>query len=85
MVNSFIVEDGTKVGLLRGLPHANTRLVLFEADIYKPDEFWHAIQGCDFVFHVATAFQHQTHSQVHFSNIITQIFINNQDKFISFS
>ncbi|XP_058760206.1 putative anthocyanidin reductase [Vicia villosa] len=61
------LKDESKVGLLKSLPHANTRLVLFEADIYKADEFWHAIQGCEFVFHVATAFQHQTHSQ--FKNI----------------
>ncbi|KAI5448036.1 putative anthocyanidin reductase [Lathyrus oleraceus] len=57
------LKDESKVGLLRDLPHANTRLVLFEADIYKPDEFRQAIQGCEFVFHVATAFQHHTHSQ----------------------
>jgi hypothetical protein len=43
--------------------------MLFEADIYKSDEFWPAIQGCEFVFHLATPFQHQTDSQVHFSNI----------------
>jgi len=43
--------------------------VLFEADIYKPDDFWPAIQGCEFVFHVATPFLHQTDSQVHFPNI----------------
>ncbi|KAL5096681.1 hypothetical protein RYX36_001008 [Vicia faba] len=57
------LKDDSRVSLLRGLPHANTRLVLFEADLYKPDEFCHAIQGCHFVFHVATAFQHQTNSQ----------------------
>jgi len=43
--------------------------VLFEADIYKPDDFWPAIQGCEFVFHVATPYLHQTDSQVHFPNI----------------
>jgi hypothetical protein len=69
MVNSFISEDESKVDFLRGFPHADTRLMLFEADIYKSDEFWPAIQGCEFVFHLATPFQHQTDSQVHFSNI----------------
>ncbi|CAK8530525.1 unnamed protein product [Lathyrus sativus] len=57
------LKDESKVGILRELPHAKSRLVLFEADIYKPDHFSHAIQGCQFVFHVATAFQHQTNSQ----------------------
>ncbi|CAJ2648666.1 unnamed protein product [Trifolium pratense] len=57
------LKDESKVGFLRGFPHADTRLVLFEADIYKSDEFWPAIQGCEFVFHVATPFQHQTDSQ----------------------
>lgn len=60
-------EDERKVGLLRGFPYANTRLVLFEADIYKPDEFGVAIEGCEFVFHIATPFQHQIHSQVDFT------------------
>ncbi|CAK8530524.1 unnamed protein product [Lathyrus sativus] len=57
------LKDESKVGILRGLPDAESRLVLFEADIYKPDDFSHAIQGCQFVFHVATAFQHQTNSK----------------------
>ncbi|AES63793.1 putative dihydroflavanol 4-reductase [Medicago truncatula] len=57
------LKDESKVGFLKGFPHANTRLVLFEADIYKPDGFWPAIQGCEFVFHVATPFLHQTDSQ----------------------
>nr|ACJ84990.1 unknown [Medicago truncatula] len=33
------LKDESKVSFLRGFPHANTRLVLFEADIYKPDDF----------------------------------------------
>lgn len=57
------LKDESKVSFLRGFPHANTRLVLFEADIYKPDDFWPAIQGCEFVFHVATPLLHQTDSQ----------------------
>lgn len=65
MVN-FIPEDESKVGLLRSFPHANARLVLFEADIYKPEELKPAIEGCELVFHVATPLQHQSDSQVHF-------------------
>jgi nucleoside-diphosphate-sugar epimerase len=57
------LKDESKVGFLKGFPYADTRLVLFEADIYKTDEFWPAIQGCKFVFHVATPLQHQTDSQ----------------------
>ncbi|KAI4355204.1 hypothetical protein L6164_003998 [Bauhinia variegata] len=60
-------EDESKVVLLKGLPHANERLVLFEADIYNPHEFEPAIQGCHYVFHVATPKQHLSRSQ--FSNI----------------
>lgn len=54
--------DESKIGLLRTLPHANTNLVLFEANIYNPREFEHAIQGCEYVFHVATPLQHDTQS-----------------------
>ncbi|KAJ9539204.1 hypothetical protein OSB04_031937 [Centaurea solstitialis] len=46
--------DESKVGLLRGFPYAEERLYLFEAVFYKPQEFEQAIQGCKFVFHVAT-------------------------------
>ncbi|KAJ7962538.1 Anthocyanidin reductase-like [Quillaja saponaria] len=57
------LKDESKVGLLRSLPNANsTRLVLFEADIYNPDEFEKAIQGCEFVFHVATPMHHSVGS-----------------------
>ncbi|XWS48822.1 hypothetical protein CRYUN_Cryun13aG0109400 [Craigia yunnanensis] len=48
------LEDKSKVGLLKSLPGADTKLVLFQADIYNPNEFKRAIQGCEFVFHVAT-------------------------------
>ncbi|XP_057440736.1 putative anthocyanidin reductase [Lotus japonicus] len=58
------LKDESKVGLLRSFPHAESRLVLFEGDIYKPDEFEPAIQDCEFVFHVATPLQHQTNSQL---------------------
>ncbi|KAI3741348.1 hypothetical protein L1987_59020 [Smallanthus sonchifolius] len=52
--------DESKVGLLKSFPYAEERLHLFEADIYKPEEFQKAIQGCVFVFHVATPLQHTT-------------------------
>ncbi|XP_059662227.1 NADPH HC-toxin reductase 1-like [Cornus florida] len=48
------LEDTAKVGLLKSLPNADTRLLLFQADLHKPDEFEKAIRGCQFVFHVAT-------------------------------
>ncbi|OMO79655.1 NAD-dependent epimerase/dehydratase [Corchorus capsularis] len=60
------LEDKSKVGLLKSLPGAEIRLVLFEADIYiyiyNPHQFEKAIQGCEFVFHVATPLQHDTQS-----------------------
>ncbi|BFG22126.1 hypothetical protein CerSpe_084000 [Prunus speciosa] len=57
------VDDVSKVSLLKSLPDADARLVLFEADIYNPIEFEHAIEGCEFVFHVATPLQHTENSQ----------------------
>lgn len=54
--------DKSKVGLLKSLPNADTKLVLFQADIYNPNEFEEAIQGCEFVFHVATPMQHDPKS-----------------------
>ncbi|XXG82171.1 hypothetical protein AAC387_Pa10g0170 [Persea americana] len=56
------LEDPSKVGLLKALPHADTRLVLFGADIYKAEEFEPAIRGCQFVFHIATPLLHNTQS-----------------------
>ncbi|OMO79737.1 NAD-dependent epimerase/dehydratase [Corchorus capsularis] len=56
------LEDKSKVGLLKSLPGADTRLVLFEADIYNPHQFEKPIQGCEFVFHVATPLQHDSRS-----------------------
>ncbi|KAL9254554.1 NADPH HC-toxin reductase 1-like protein [Drosera capensis] len=50
------LDDKSKVGLLRELPGAETRLVLFEADADRPHLYEAAIKGCDFVFHVATVF-----------------------------
>eukprot|EP00268_Persea_americana_P063152 TRINITY_DN8156_c0_g1_i4.p1 TRINITY_DN8156_c0_g1~~TRINITY_DN8156_c0_g1_i4.p1 ORF type:complete len:269 (+),score=40.76 TRINITY_DN8156_c0_g1_i4:124-930(+) len=52
------LEDSSKVGLLKRLPHADTSLVLFRADIYNAEEFEPAIRGCAFVFHVATPLLH---------------------------
>ncbi|CAN6710831.1 unnamed protein product [Malus baccata var. baccata] len=57
------LDDMSKVSLLKSLPDADARLVLFEADIYNPIEFEHAIEGCEFVFHVATPLQHTENSQ----------------------
>ncbi|KAJ6426482.1 hypothetical protein OIU84_022138 [Salix udensis] len=54
--------DKSKVGLLKSLPNADTRLVLFQADLYSPNEFEEAIRGCEFVFHVATPMQHDPRS-----------------------
>ncbi|XP_078169793.1 NADPH HC-toxin reductase 1-like [Carex rostrata] len=51
-------ESNYKVGLLKGLPGADTRLFLFEADIYDPDLFGPAIEGCEFIFLVATPLKH---------------------------
>ncbi|XP_057780327.1 anthocyanidin reductase ((2S)-flavan-3-ol-forming)-like [Salvia miltiorrhiza] len=52
------LSNASKVGLLKGLAHAKTRLKLFEADIYNPSDFAAAIRGCAFVFHLATPLHH---------------------------
>uniref|UniRef100_M1BRE8 Nadhp hc toxin reductase n=2 Tax=Solanum tuberosum TaxID=4113 RepID=M1BRE8_SOLTU len=57
------LEDESKVGLLKSLSGADERLKLFEADIYRAEEFEEAIQGCEFVFHVATPSLHYEGSQ----------------------
>ncbi|XP_007051599.2 PREDICTED: dihydroflavonol-4-reductase isoform X2 [Theobroma cacao] len=51
--------DPNKIGLLKSLPNAETRLRLYEADIYNPSQFQHAIEGCRFVVHMATPLQHE--------------------------
>ncbi|MEI4872646.1 hypothetical protein Q8G47_28375, partial [Klebsiella pneumoniae] len=56
-------DDTIKVGLLTSLPNADNGLVLFKADIYNPTEFEAAIEGCHFVFHVATPMLHTHNSQ----------------------
>lgn len=57
------LEDESKVGILNCLSGADERLKLFEADIYRAEEFEEAIQGCEFVFHVATPLLHSQGSQ----------------------
>ncbi|KAK7397420.1 hypothetical protein VNO78_18591 [Psophocarpus tetragonolobus] len=53
------LKNESKVELLKKLPQSEDKLVLFEADIYNPKDFHPAIQGCQFVFHVATPLIHQ--------------------------
>ncbi|KAK3016045.1 hypothetical protein RJ639_007532 [Escallonia herrerae] len=55
------LDDTSKVGLLKSVPNAVGRLVLFQADIYNPCEFEPAID-CQFVFHVAIPMVPNTHS-----------------------
>ncbi|XP_047342110.1 putative anthocyanidin reductase [Impatiens glandulifera] len=50
--------DESKVKLLKSLPNAESNLVLFQANIYNPDEFGPVIEGCLYVFHLATPLQH---------------------------
>ncbi|CAH9097222.1 unnamed protein product [Cuscuta europaea] len=61
--------DPTKVGLLKELPHAETKLKLFEADVYKPYEFAPAIRGCQVVVHMATPLQH-TQQSTEYKNML---------------
>ncbi|PON97541.1 NAD(P)-binding domain containing protein [Trema orientale] len=46
--------DPNKVGLLKSLPNGERNLRLFEADIYSPNDYERAIQGCKYVIHLAT-------------------------------
>ncbi|XP_074279689.1 NADPH HC-toxin reductase 1-like [Silene latifolia] len=55
--------DSAKVGLLKRLRGAETRLKLFEADIYNPEMFEPALQDCKFVFLVATPMMHTHNSK----------------------
>ncbi|KAL7150463.1 hypothetical protein ABFS83_05G113400 [Erythranthe nasuta] len=55
--------ENSKTGLLKSFPNAETRLKLFEADIYNPQEFETAIRGCQYVFHVATPILHTQNSK----------------------
>jgi uncharacterized protein YbjT (DUF2867 family) len=54
--------DEKKTALLKGLPGAAERLTLFQADIYDAATFEPAIQGCEFVFLVATPKMHNSGS-----------------------
>ncbi|XP_008783824.2 putative anthocyanidin reductase [Phoenix dactylifera] len=45
--------DESKTRLLKSLPGADTRLLLFEADLFEPHSFEAPIQGCQFVFLLA--------------------------------
>ncbi|XP_010915682.1 NADPH HC-toxin reductase 1 [Elaeis guineensis] len=56
------LEDKSKTQLLKSLPGADTRLQLFEAELYDPLTFEAAIQGCEFVFLLATPLQHNTNN-----------------------
>ncbi|KAH1196143.1 putative anthocyanidin reductase [Glycine max] len=58
-----LYKNESKVSLLKSLPQSEGKLVLFEADIYNPNDFDHAIEGCEFVFHVATPMIHDPGSQ----------------------
>ncbi|EOX95754.1 NAD(P)-binding Rossmann-fold superfamily protein, putative [Theobroma cacao] len=51
--------DPYKVGLLSSLPNAGTKLRLYEADVYNPGLFKQAIEGCEYVVHMATPLLHQ--------------------------
>ncbi|KAG8382141.1 hypothetical protein BUALT_Bualt05G0045800 [Buddleja alternifolia] len=55
--------ENLKTGLLKSLPNAETRLKLFQADIYNPQEFEPAIEGCQYVLHLATPKSHTQNSK----------------------
>ncbi|KAI3453806.1 hypothetical protein Pfo_010469 [Paulownia fortunei] len=55
--------ESSKTSLLKSLPNAGTRLKLFQADIYNPQEFELAIEGCQYVLHVATPMLHSQNSK----------------------
>lgn len=52
------LDDHPKIDILKSFDGEGTRLKLFVADIYRPEDFEEAIQGCQFVFHVATPLLH---------------------------
>lgn len=56
------LEDKSKTQLLKSFPGADTRLHLFEAELYNPLTFEAAIQGTEFVFLLATPMQHNANS-----------------------
>uniref|UniRef100_A0A0E0AMB5 NAD-dependent epimerase/dehydratase domain-containing protein n=1 Tax=Oryza glumipatula TaxID=40148 RepID=A0A0E0AMB5_9ORYZ len=67
--NSLIFHgDEKKTALLRRMPGAAERLVLFEADMYDAATFEPAIAGCEFVFLLATPLQHDPTSTKYKNN-----------------
>ncbi|KAL7195096.1 hypothetical protein ACSBR1_035330 [Camellia fascicularis] len=56
------LDEKSKVELLRSLPNADTRLLLFQAVIYNPTKFEPAIRGCQYVLHVTTPIKHGSQS-----------------------
>jgi hypothetical protein len=54
--------DEKKTALLKALPGAAERLTLFQADVYDAATFEPAIQGCEFIFLVATPLLHDATS-----------------------
>ncbi|GAA0175211.1 dehydratase [Lithospermum erythrorhizon] len=46
------LDNEEQVGVLKSFPGAETRLKLFAADLFEPEKFEQAIEGCQFVFHV---------------------------------
>ncbi|KAF8412138.1 hypothetical protein HHK36_000094 [Tetracentron sinense] len=63
-IGSWLVKKLLERGYIvhATLRNLDTRLRLFEADIYNHDEFEPAIEGCEFVFHVATPMLHNNQS-----------------------
>ncbi|XP_047061929.1 putative anthocyanidin reductase [Lolium rigidum] len=56
------LRDEKKTALLKALPGAAERLTLFQADVYDAATFEPAIQGCEFVFLIATPLLHDATS-----------------------
>ncbi|XP_020576758.1 dihydroflavonol 4-reductase-like [Phalaenopsis equestris] len=57
------IGDEAKVQLLKELDAGEERLRLFEADLYDAKKFEFAINGCDYVFLLATPLFHNPNSQ----------------------
>ncbi|XP_057527539.1 putative anthocyanidin reductase [Amaranthus tricolor] len=55
--------DTEKLSRLTKIPGAETRLKVFEADVFNPQQFEAAIRDCQFVFHVASPFVFPKNSQ----------------------
>ncbi|KAI3880417.1 hypothetical protein MKX03_027243 [Papaver bracteatum] len=78
------LSDENKVSLLKKLEGAETRLELFQADIYKPEDFDAVIRGCDFVFHVATPFKHSTENLHQYWRVLYKIWYSEEINLYSF-